>query len=263
MVAERTNDIDRLIATIGSLIDISEDDIKSFKKRLRRRIPYEKTTLKFNLTEQERGILAVNGYLLAGVQVSARLTRFYPEGELFAHVIGYVGRINEQEIQRIDRAKYSGTDSIGKIGLESFYEAQLLGSVGTEQVETNARGRVMRILDNVDPVPGENLTIHIDSRLQRVAYKAFKGERGALVAIDVTTGGILAMISAPSYDPNLFVSGISQVEYSALLDSPAQPLFDRSIRGQYPPGSTIKPLFGLIGLSVSYTHLTLPTNREV
>jgi penicillin-binding protein 2 len=258
VVTERTNDIDRLIATIGSLIDISEDETKSFKKRLRRRIPYEKTTLKFNLTEHERGVLAVNGYLLAGVEVSARLTRFYPEGELFAHIIGYVGRINEQEIQRIDRAKYSGTDSIGKIGLESFYEAQLLGSVGTEQVETNARGRVMRILDNVDPVPGDNLTIHIDSRLQRVAYKAFKGERGALVAIDVNTGGILAMVSAPSYDPNLFVSGISQAEYSGLLDSPGRPLFDRSIRGQYPPGSTIKPLFGLIGLasnsiSIDYT----------
>jgi penicillin-binding protein 2 len=249
VVTERTNDLDQLIATISSLIDISEDDTKTFKKRLRRRIPYEKTTLKFNLTEQERGVLAVNGYLLAGVEVSARLTRFYPQGELFAHVIGYVGRINEQEIQRIDRVKYSGTDSIGKIGLESFYESQLLGSVGTEHVESNARGRVMRILDNVDPVPGDNLTIHMDSRLQRIAYNAFKGERGALVAIDVQTGGILAMISAPSYNPNLFVSGISQRQYSALLDSPGRPLFDRSIRGQYPPGSTIKPLFGLIGLA--------------
>ncbi|HAZ95021.1 MAG TPA: penicillin-binding protein 2, partial [Porticoccaceae bacterium] len=179
---------------------------------------------------------------------SARLMRFYPDGELFGHAIGYVGRINERESQTIDGIKYSGTDSIGKIGLEKFYESQLLGEVGTEHVETNARGRVMRILDNRDPVPGSNLTLYLDSRLQRVAHKAFEGERGALVAIDVKTGGILAMVSAPGYDPNLFVSGISQKNYDSLLNSPDRPLFDRTIRGQYPPGSTIKPLFGLIGL---------------
>jgi penicillin-binding protein 2 len=143
---------------------------------------------------------------------------------------------------------YSGTDSIGKIGLEKFYEDQLLGTVGTEHVETNARGRVMRILENVSPKPGTKLTMHLDSKLQQVAHQAFEDERGALVAIDIKTGGILSMVSAPSYDPNLFVSGISQKDYNQLLNSPDRPLFDRAIRGQYPPGSTIKPLFGLIGL---------------
>lgn len=248
VVRERTEDLDKLLATISSLIKITDADINLFEKRLKRRKPYEQTPLKYNLTERERGILAVNGYLLNGVEVAARLTRFYPNGDLYGHLIGYVGRINERESQTIDSVKYSGTDSIGKIGLEKFYEPLLLGEVGNEQVETNARGRVMRILDKVDPVPGSNLTLYLDSHLQRIAHQAFKDERGALVAIDVESGGILAMVSAPSYDPNLFVSGISQKTYDALLNSKDRPLFDRSISGQYPPGSTIKPLFGLIGL---------------
>ena len=223
IVRERSDNLSELLDTISSLIEISDNDIKRFEKRLTRRKPYEQTPLKYDLTEQERGILAVNGYLLDGAEVSARLMRFYPDGELFGHAIGYVGRINERESQTIDGIKYSGTDSIGKIGLEKFYESQLLGEVGTEHVETNARGRVMRILDNKDPVPGSNLTLYLDSRLQRVAHKAFEGERGALVAIDVKTGGILAMVSAPGYDPNLFVSGISskKLRRPAALPRPA------------------------------------------
>jgi len=248
IIRERSEDLEQLLLQISSLIDISSDDIERFEKRLKRRKPYERTPLRFNLSEQERGILAVNSYRLDGAEVTARLTRFYPNGELFAHVIGYVGRINERESQQIDSVAYSGTDSIGKIGLEKYYEDRLLGAVGTEHVETNARGRVMRILENVSPLPGTNLTVHLDSNLQRVAHKAFKDDRGALVAIDIKTGGILSMVSAPSYDPNLFVSGISQTNYDQLLQSSDRPLFDRAIRGQYPPGSTIKPLFGLIGL---------------
>ena len=248
IIRERSEDLEQLLLQISSLIDISSDDIERFEKRLKRRKPYEHTQLRFNLSEQERGILAVNSYRLDGAEVTARLTRFYPNGELFAHVIGYVGRINERESQQIDSVAYSGTDSIGKIGLEKYYEDRLLGAVGTEHVETNARCRVMRILENVSPLPGTNLTVHLDSNLQRVAHKAFKDDRGALVAIDIKTGGILSMVSAPSYDPNLFVSGISQTNYDQLLQSSDRPLFDRAIRGQYPPGSTIKPLFGLIGL---------------
>ena len=248
IIRERSEDLDDLLTEISALIEISDEDIKRFQKRLKRRKPYARTPLKFNLSEQERGILAVNEYRLEGAEVSARLTRFYPQRKLFAHVIGYVGRINERESKQIDPVAYSGTDSIGKIGLEKFYEDQLLGTVGTEHVETNARGRVMRILENVSPKPGTKLTMHLDSKLQQVAHQAFEDERGALVAIDIKTGGILSMVSAPSYDPNLFVSGISQKDYDQLLNSPDQPLFDRAIRGQYPPGSTIKPLFGLIGL---------------
>ena len=183
-----------------------------------------------------------------GAETSARLKRFYPEGELFSHVVGYVGRINERESQKIETVRYSGTDSIGKIGLEKFYEDQLLGEVGSEQVETNALGRVTRVLDKTGAISGDNLTLHLDSNLQRVGLDAFKDKRGALVAIEIETGGVLAMISAPSYDPNLFVTGISQKNYDNLLYSPDRPLFDRAVRGQYPPGSTIKPMFGLVAL---------------
>ena len=248
IVRERSENLDNLLAKVAKLIDISDEDRKRFRKRLKRRKPFEQTPLKYNLTEEERGILAVNGFSLQGAEITARLTRFYPSRELFAHVIGYVGRINERESQSIDSIAYSGTDSIGKIGIEKYYEDQLLGTVGSENVETNARGRVMRILDSVGATPGDSLTLHLDSRLQKVAYDAFAGERGALVAIDVKTGGILSIVSAPSYDPNLFVSGISQKNYNQLINSTDRPMFDRAIRGQYPPGSTIKPLFGLIGL---------------
>ena len=249
IIRERTEDLDTLIARIGTLIDLSESDIKSFYKQLKRRRPFEQTPLKFNLTEREQAILAVNEHQLSGIKVSARLVRFYPKKDLFTHVIGYVGRINENEQDAIDSVRYSGTDSIGKTGLEKHYEDVLLGSVGQEQVETNARGRVMRLLDRVDPVPGDDVTLHIDSQLQQVAHDAFANQQGSLVALDINTGGVLAMVSAPSYDPNAFVSGISQKSYNALIHSVAKPLFNRAIKGQYPPGSTVKPLFGLISLS--------------
>ena len=248
IVPERSQNVEHLLSELGKLINISKRDIDRFNKNLRRRRPYEQTTLHVNLSESERAILAVNGHRLNGAETSARLIRHYPLKDLFAHAVGYVGRINERETQTIEAVKYSGTDSIGKIGLEKFYEAQLLGTVGSEQVETNARGRAMRILDQTPAVSGDNLTLYLDSDLQRVAFDAFQGERGALVAIEIETGGILAMVSTPSYDPNLFVTGISQNNYDGLLYSNDRPLFDRSIRGQYPPGSTIKPLFGLIAL---------------
>jgi penicillin-binding protein 2 len=248
IVPERSQNVEHLLSELGKLINISKRDIDRFNKNLRRRRPYEQTTLHVNLSESERAILAVNGHRLNGAETSARLIRHYPHKDLFAHAVGYVGRINDRETQTIEAVKYSGTDSIGKIGLEKFYEAQLLGTVGSEQVETNARGRAMRILDQTPAVSGDNLTLYLDSDLQRVAFDAFQGERGALVAIEIETGGILAMVSTPSYDPNLFVTGISQNNYDGLLYSNDRPLFDRSIRGQYPPGSTIKPLFGLIAL---------------
>ena len=248
IIRERSNDLEKLIENIGTLVPLSESDVTRFYKRLKRRRPFEQTPLKFNLSEQEQAILAVNEHRLDGVKVSARLSRFYPKRDLFAHVVGYVGRINEREISLIDPIQYSGTDSIGKVGLEKFYENSLLGSVGSEHVETNARGRVMRVLNKVDPDSGSDLVLHVDSNLQQIAFDAFAGERGALVAMDVKTGGVLAMVSAPSYDANLFVSGISQKNYSELLNSADNPMFNRAIQGQYPPGSTVKPLFGLIAL---------------
>lgn len=248
IIRERSGDLDELIEKISALVPLSETDIKRFYKRLKRRRPFEQTPLKFNLSEQEQAVLAVNEHRLDGVKVSARLSRFYPKRDLFTHVVGYVGRINEREISLIDPIQYSGTDSIGKVGLEKFYEDSLLGNVGSEHVETNARGRVMRVLDQVDPDSGSDLVLHVDSKLQKIAFDAFAGERGALVAMDIKTGGVLAMVSAPSYDANLFVSGISQKNYSRLLNSDDNPMFNRAIQGQYPPGSTVKPLFGLIAL---------------
>ena len=248
IIRERSNDLEKLIENIGTLVPLSESDVTRFYKRLKRRRPFEQTPIKFNLSEEEQAILAVNEHRLDGVKVSARLSRFYPKRDLFAHVVGSVGRINEREISLIDPIQYSGTDSIGKVGLEKFYENSLLGSVGSEHVETNARGRVMRVLNKVDPDSGSDLVLHVDSNLQQIAFDAFAGERGALVAMDVKTGGVLAMVSAPSYDANLFVSGISQKNYSELLNSADNPMFNRAIQGQYPPGSTVKPLFGLIAL---------------
>jgi len=249
IVPERSENIDSLIGALDNLISVSESDIQRFKQKLKRRRPFEQTILRTNLSETERAILAVNSHRLAGAEVSARLIRSYPFRELFAHSVGYMGRINERESRTIDALKYSGTVSIGKVGLEKFYESQLLGTVGSEQVETNARGRVMRVLEKTPSIAGDNLTLHLDSNLQRVGYEAFAGERGALVAIEIETGGVLALVSAPSYDPNLFVNGISQKNYDGLLYSKDRPLFDRAIRGQYPPGSTIKPLFGLTALA--------------
>lgn len=248
IIPESAKDTDQLIARLDTLLFISEKDIARFKRREKRSKGFAPVPLKYNLTEQERAILAVNSHLLKGTEVSAQLMRFYPQRELLTHTLGYVGRINDREIKNIDPESYRGTDFIGKIGLEKYYEETLLGKVGTEQVETDARGRVMRVLGKRDPVSGSNLTVHIDSQLQRVALDALKDERGALVAIDVKTGGILSMVSTPSYDPNLFTSGISQKQYDGLLNSPDRPLFNRALRGQYPPGSTVKPLFGLIGL---------------
>ncbi|MFL2500101.1 MAG: penicillin-binding protein 2 [Porticoccaceae bacterium] len=248
IIPDRTQNTDSLVAQLGLLLSISDKDIARFEKHAKRSKGFAPVPLKYNLTEEERAILAVNSHLLAGTEVSAQLMRFYPQRELLTHTLGYVGRINDREIRTIDPENYRGTDFIGKIGLEKYYEETLLGKVGTEQVETDARGRVMRVLDKKDPVSGSNLSIHIDSQLQRVALDALKNERGALVAIDVKTGGILSMVSTPSYDPNLFTSGISQKQYDGLLKSPDRPLFNRALRGQYPPGSTVKPLFGLIGL---------------
>lgn len=202
IIPNRTETVDDHLNKLSSLITISERDLSRFKKRVKRGKSFQPIPLKYSLTEEERAILAVNSHQLPGAEVSAQLTRSYPSHDLFAHVVGYMGRINERDRQRINLDHYQGTDFIGKIGLEQFYENQLLGSLGTEQVETNARGRVMRVLSRTDPIPGNNLEIHIDSRLQQIAHNALQGNRGALVAIEIESGGILSMVSMPSYDPN-------------------------------------------------------------
>lgn len=252
IVKERVRDLERTIQILSELVDISDADEENFYKFLQqRRRPFEPVPLRYRLTEEEMAKLAVNKFALKGVEVNAELVRYYPKGELFAHIVGYVGRINEKELTGFDEETdklYRGTHSIGKIGLEKQYERQLLGLVGHEYIETNAHGRALRTIDEVQPQAGEDLYLHIDSELQLAAANALQDKRGAMVAIDVTTGGVLAMVSTPSFDPNLFVTGISVKDYRELNESRDLPLFNRTLQGQYPPGSTLKPMLGLGGL---------------
>ena len=248
MVSERVGDVDTTIKELQALLPISAGDIEKFQKRRLRSRPYEAVPLRFRLTEQERARLAVNRYRLPGVVVDAQLLRHYPHGELFSHALGYVGRINEQEALILDETDYRGTFHVGKVGIEKYYEEILHGDVGYQNVETNAHGRVLRVLERHVPAPGTDLTLHLDYKVQRAAVEALGDRRGAVVAIDPLTGGVLALVSTPGFDTNLFVNGISTRDYSALRDSLDVPLFNRAIQGSYPPGSTIKPFMAMAGL---------------
>ncbi len=248
IVREQVPDLEATLAELGEMLPVSERDLTNFRKKLQRGRPYEAVPLRFRLTEDERSRLAVNRYRLPGVVVDAQLLRYYPHGELFSHAIGYVGRINEQEVFDLDESDYRGTFHVGKVGVEKYYEDVLHGDVGYQNVETNAHGRVLRVLERFDPRPGSDLVLHLDIRVQRAAVEALGDRRGAVVAIDPLTGGVLALVSTPGFDTNLFVNGISSVEYSALRDSLDVPLFNRAIQGQYPPGSTIKPFMSMAGL---------------
>ena len=251
---ELVDDLDSTLAELGELIEISDDQIASFKRRLKRRQrPFESVPILFRMTPQEIARVSVNRYRMPGVEVEAALVRHYPKGELMAHALGSVRRINESDARRLDPVAYSGTNHIGKIGIEKYYESQLLGEVGYQRVETDARGRIMTVLDQSLPVPGRNLTLHVDSKLQKAASDALGDRRGTVVAIDPKTGGILALVSKPSYDPNLFVTGIDFETYAGLRDSIDVPLFNRAVQGQYEPGSTLKPFIGLIGLMTGQT----------
>ncbi|WP_369601389.1 penicillin-binding protein 2 [Hahella sp. SMD15-11] len=249
IVPEHVKDMSGLIDELGMLIELDEDDLESFEKRLRRRRrPYEGVAIRSRLTDEEIARIAVNRHRLKGVEISAELIRSYPYGDLFAHAVGYVGRINERELEKLDPADYDGTHYIGKTGVERFYEDLLHGDAGFQTVEKDARMQVLRVLDKTPPVPGKDLRLTLDVRLQQVAADALKGQRGAVVAIDPRDGGILALVSQPAFDPNWFVTGISTKRYSVLRDSLDLPLFNRATRGRYPPGSTIKPVIALAGL---------------
>ena len=258
IVKEHVKSLDETLEKINGVIPLTERQIKKFRSRMREpRRPFESVPLILGLTEDQIARWAVNRFALPGVEVEAQLIRHYPLGPAVAHALGYVGRINKREKETLDEVKYSGTNHIGKIGIEKQYEDLLLGEVGSQKVETNARGRVLKVLEREDPQPGKTLKLHLDSHLQLVAAEALQGRRGAVVAIDTTTGGILVMYSNPSFDSNLFVEGISSKNYSALRDSPDIPLFNRAVRGQYPPGSTVKPFYILAGLEIGVTNRTV------
>ena len=249
LVRERVDDLDDTLALIVDLLELPEEEIEAFQVRSRQRQrPFQPALLMSDLSEEQIARLAVNRHLLPGVEVEAQLLRYYPDAEVMAHALGYVGRINAEELQDLDPGRYAGTHFIGKTGVERFYETELHGEAGLRKVETNARGRVLRELGRTDPVPGANLTLTLDRSLQMLAYELLDGRRGSIVAIVPNTGEILAMVSTPGFDSNQFVTGIDVASYRALQEDIDLPLFNRAIRGHYPPGSTIKPFLALAGL---------------
>lgn len=254
IVRERVPDLEATLADLGDLLELTPAEIDGFRRRLReRRRPFEPVPLRLRLTEEEIAKVAVNRYRLPGVDVEAQLIRHYPYGESTAHAIGSIRRIAREDMERLDRAQYSATRFIGRLGVERHYESYLHGQVGHQRVETDARGRITRVLDRTPPVPGKSLQLHLDLPLQLAAEAALGSRRGAIVAIDPSTGGILALVSRPGYDPNLFINGIDPATYAWLRDHPETPMFNRALRGQYAPGSTFKPFVGLAGLALGET----------
>lgn len=248
LVPEHVKDLDDMIVRLSQILPISEDDIARFHKLRKQKPIFESIPLRLNLAHEEVAQFAVMRHLFPGADIVARPVRHYPLAALGSHVIGYVGRINEDEVKDLDPSNYAGTSYIGKSGVEKAYESTLHGHVGVQQMEVNALGRSLRMLHEEYPEPGKNVLLSIDAQLQHVAETALQGFRGALVAIEPKTGDVLALVSVPTYDPNPFVVGIDVAAYQALQSDVDQPLFNRALRGQYPPGSTIKPFVGLAGL---------------
>lgn len=245
---EQVEDMDALIADLRRLVDIDDEDVRRFQLHVRRKHAFEGVPLRFHLSDEEVATVAVARHRLPGVNIVARLNRHYTMGPSMAHVIGYVGRIDERDLRDLNPVDYQATTHIGKIGIEKRYEDLLHGRVGHQQVETNAQGRILRTLEEQPPQPGQHLYLSVDARLQRAAEQALGEFTGAVVAVDPRTGEVLALVSKPGYDPNAFVNGISSKDYRALQRDHDQPLFNRALLGQYPPGSTIKPFVGLAGL---------------
>jgi penicillin-binding protein 2 len=248
IIPEKTKNLDETIDKLSKIITINKEDIQRFQRLRKQRRRFDSIPIRVRLQEDEVARIAIQRHQFPGVDVRATLLRDYPQGLETAHLLGYVGRINEKELQFIDTSNYSGTNFIGKNGVEKSYENMLHGRVGLQQVEVNAKGRVLRVLENQPPVPGNNLQLFLDMKLQSTALEALGEYNGAVVAIDIETGGVLTLVSKPGYNPNLFVEGISSKDYRELETSPDNPLFNRAIRGQYPPGSTVKPFIGLAGL---------------
>ncbi len=247
---EKVQDMDATLAALSEIVTITDDDRERFERLLHKRRRFEGVAIRLDLDERERARIAVHGHRFPGVDIRVELLRHYPHGVATAHALGYVGRINEQEMERIDVSDYAGTSHIGKLGVELAHEEWLHGHVGYEQAVVNARGRVLERREEKAPVPGRDLHLFLDIDLQKDAIAALGDNRGAIVAIDPSTGGVLALASTPTYDPNPFVGGIGYAAYAALRDDIDKPLYNRAIRGQYPPGSTIKQFVALAGLEL-------------
>ena len=254
LIPEQIENMDETLRQLQQLLNISDEKIDLFQKQRKRNKAFTTTPLLQNLTEEDVAKFAVVRPYYPGVDIYVRLVRYYPYGDLAAHVVGYVGRINEQELKTLPSAEYRGTDFIGKNGIEKFYENRLHGTAGYEEIETNAQARAVNTVSTTEPVAGANIYLSLDIDLQKIATEALGEYNGAVVAIEIKTGGVLVFASRPGFDPNPFVSGISAKEYKALQESPDQPLYNRALRGLYPPGSTAKPFLALAGLEYGVTE---------
>jgi penicillin-binding protein 2 len=249
-------DLDAVLSELEPLVTISKRDRRRFNKLLSETKAFEAIPIRTLLSDEEVARFAAQRWRFPGVEIRARFFRNYPLGATASHLVGYIGRINQREQDEIEswpdeeRANYRGTDYIGKLGIEQFYEKELHGETGIERIETSAGGRAVRILDSRPARPGRTIELTIDAKLQQMTEQLFGDRRGALVAIDPRNGEILAFVSAPTFDPNLFVEGIDVESWRALADSPDKPLLNRAIRGRYPPGSTYKPFMGLAALEL-------------
>ncbi len=253
VVPKRIDDLERTIDELSRIVEISPRDRRRFKRLLEDSRSYESVPIRTRLTEEELARFAVAKFRFPGVEIRARLFRTYPQGETASHLIGYIGRISPDDKDRIEerdeQSDYAGSTHIGKTGVEQSYETQLHGKVGSEEVEVSAGGRTVRSLSRRPPTPGANIVLSIDIELQRLVEQLYGDRRGALVAIDPKSGEVIAMVSKPSFDPNLFVDGIDPQSWQALNEDPDRPLTNRPLRGTYPPGSTYKPFMALAALS--------------
>lgn len=249
----RVEDLDALINDLATVIEITPKDRRRFKKLLEESKSLDSLPIRTRLSDEEIARFAAARYRFRGVEINARLFRQYPKGEMFSHVVGHIGRINQRELDKLEEegkdANYKGTDYIGKVGLEDSYEKDLHGTTGVEEVEVDSGGRAVRTLSRSAPVSGSNLVLKLDAKLQEIVYQAFGDYRGALVAIDPATGGVLAFVSKPGFDPNLFVDGIDTQNWKELNESPDRPMVNRALAGTYPPGSTFKPFMALAALT--------------
>jgi penicillin-binding protein 2 len=249
LVPEQVGNLEATLQGLAELVELDEEDIARFHETRRATRAFRPIPLKLRLTEAELSRLAVNRHRFPGVEVVPYLIRRYPYGELFSHVIGYVGRVDAADLQAMGDSRDAARTHIGKAGLERYYEERLRGEIGYEEVETNVEGRALGVLRRHGARPGADLHLSVDARLQQAMVDAFEGQHGAAVAVDPRTGEILGMVSLPGYDPNLFVTGISHKDWQA-LQGPARPLFNRNVLGGFPPGSIIKPFMALAGLEM-------------
>ncbi|MGF1739574.1 penicillin-binding protein 2 [Vibrio profundum] len=249
---EDVDDIDDTLARLQSILDITPEQIEDFKQDLRRSRRFKSIPILTHLTHEQVAKFSVNQHAFPGVSVDASLTRYYPYGEMLTHTIGYVSRINDKDIQRLANegreSNYQATRFIGKIGIERYYEPKLHGIAGYQEVEVNSRGRVIRTLKYIPPIPGQDIVLNINIDLQKYLYKLLEGRRGSAIILEPESNGVLAMVSSPSYDPNAFVRGISSKNYRLLLDNKERPLVNRATLGVYPPASTIKPFMAIAAL---------------